>query len=156
MSGIQKGLNDGECDNDNTLDIEMKVDGFSQSPMKGTGSPEKNNLQGKKHSQKYEKLRIDHQNQYLDSDTKDNNIESMWKEIDDALFLPFYSNKTAQEENYQLLYAPSNVFIFLKLFYTLYERILIAQTMVKEKINQDLAEMSVDDKIKYGLCPEDS
>lgn len=80
----------------------------------------------------------------------------MRMEVDDALFLPFYSNKAAEEENYQLLYAPSNVFIFLKLFYTLYERILIAQTMVREKINQDLAEMSVDDKIKYGLCPEDS
>ena len=55
-----------------------------------------------------------------------------------------------------MLYAPSNVFIFLKLFYSLYERVLYAQTLVREKIGQDLAEMSVHDKIKYGICAGDA
>lgn len=83
-------------------------------------------------------------------------LESLWRDADEAMFLPFYKQKPDANESYSLFYAPPNVFIFLKLFYSLYERVLYAQTLIKEKIQQDLAEMSVQDKIKYGICVEDS
>lgn len=72
------------------------------------------------------------------------------------MFLPFHRQGSDSKEGYSLFYAPPNVFIFLKLFYALYERVLYAQTLVKDKIKQDLAEMSVQDKIKYGIIKESS
>lgn len=80
----------------------------------------------------------------------------MREEIEQSLFLPFYKGKSGAQEGYSLFYAPPNVFIFLKLFYSLYERVLIAQTLIKDKINQDLAEMSKQDKVKFGICNDDS
>ena len=72
------------------------------------------------------------------------------------MFLPFHKQSSDSNEGYSLFYAPPTVFIFLKLFYALYERVLYAQTLVKDKIKQDLAEMSVQDKIKYGIIKENS
>jgi hypothetical protein len=45
--------------------------------------------------------------------------------------------------------------MFLKFFYAIYERILKAKDLITEKINQDLAEMSYQDKIAAGICEED-
>jgi hypothetical protein len=49
-------------------------------------------------------------------------------------------------EDYNLLYAPSNIFIFLIFFHSIYERILKAQDLIREKISQDIAEMSLEDQ----------
>ena len=116
-------------------------------------SPEKQSPGLRRFPQKYEKLRIDH---VVREQVNGDNLESLKRDADEAMFLPFYNQKTNPAENYSLLYAPSNVFIFLKLFYSLYERVLYAQTLVREKIGQDLAEMSIHDKIKYGICAGDA
>lgn len=116
-------------------------------------SPEKQSPGLRRFPQKYEKLRIDHA---VHQPPSGDQLEAFKKDAEEAMFLPFYSQKANSAENYSLLYAPSNVFIFLKLFYSLYERVLYAQTLVREKIGQDLAEMSLQDKIKYGICEEDS
>lgn len=65
------------------------------------------------------------------------------KDVEEAMFLPFYKSNNESDEKYSLFYAPPNVFIFLKLLYSLYERVLYAQTLIQEKISQDLAEMSL-------------
>lgn len=123
------------------------------SPQKMSVSPEKQSPGLRRFPQKYEKLRIDYT---VDQHASEDPLKAFKKDADEAMFLPFYSQKADPVENYSLLYAPSNVFIFLKLFYSLYERVLYAQTLVREKINQDLAEMSLQDKIKFGICDEDS
>lgn len=76
------------------------------------------------------------------------------QQAEEALFLPHFQN-SADNDNHSLLYAPSNVFMFLKFFYAIYERILKAKDLISEKINQDLAEMSFQDKVAAGICEED-
>lgn len=44
--------------------------------------------------------------------------------------------------------------MFLKFFYAIYERVLKAKDLIHEKINQDLAEMSFQDKVAAGICHE--
>jgi hypothetical protein len=41
------------------------------------------------------------------------------------------------------MYAPSNMFMFITLFYSLYERILKAKFLISQKIKQDMAEMDM-------------
>ena len=48
-----------------------------------------------------------------------------------------------KKDEYNLLYAPSNMFMFITLFYSLYERILKAKFLISQKIKQDMAEMDV-------------
>ena len=48
--------------------------------------------------------------------------------------------------NYNLLYAPQNVYMFIKFFYGIYERFLKAKDLIYEKLLQDLAEISLSDK----------
>jgi hypothetical protein len=68
------------------------------------------------------------------------------KEVDpsDCLYLPHFPND--KPEDYSLLYAPSNIYIFLTFFHSIYERIMMAKDLVREKINHDIAEMSTEDQ----------
>jgi hypothetical protein len=68
------------------------------------------------------------------------------EEVDPAncLYLPHFPND--KPDDYCLLYAPSNIFIFLTFFHSIYERVLIAKDLIAEKINQDIAEMSPEDQ----------
>ena len=68
--------------------------------------------------------------------------------------MPHFHNPD-KDEGYALLYAPSNVFMFIKFFYAIYERILKGKYLISEKINQDLAEMSFQDKVAAGICEVD-
>lgn len=61
----------------------------------------------------------------------------------DCLYLPHFPNEKAEE--YSLLYAPSNVYIFLTFFHAIYERIIMAQDLIKDKINHDISEMTPDE-----------
>ena len=54
--------------------------------------------------------------------------------------------------NYNLLYAPQNVYLFIKFFYGIYERFLKAKDLIYEKLLQDLAEISLSDKQSAGIC----
>lgn len=83
------------------------------------------------------------------------NVEDEAQQVKEALFLPHFFD-SGNEEGCALLYAPSNVFMFLKFFYAIYERILKAKDLINEKINQDLAEMSFQDKVAAGICEEDA
>ena len=71
----------------------------------------------------------------------------------EALFLPHYrdSRQRADSEGdkapYCLFYGPGNYFMFIKLFFAIYERILKAKDLIAEKIQQDLAEMNHADKV---------
>ena len=58
--------------------------------------------------------------------------------------MPHFPNEKA--DDYCLLYAPSNIYIFLTFFHAIYERVLIAKELVREKINLDIAEMSAEDQ----------
>lgn len=68
------------------------------------------------------------------------------KDIDasDCLYLPHFPSDKA--EDYSLLYAPSNIFIFLTFFHSIYERVLKGKELIMEKIEQDITEMSIDDQ----------
>ena len=48
-------------------------------------------------------------------------------------FVQDKSKPSAQQ--YKLLYSPFNVFIFLIYFYSIYERVIKAQAMVKQKVD---------------------
>ena len=58
------------------------------------------------------------------------------EDLSQSIFIPAYIRKAEEpEENqYRLYYGPSNAFMFLFLFYSVYERILKAQTLVKRKV----------------------
>ena len=45
------------------------------------------------------------------------------------------------------MYAPSNLFMFITVFYSLYERIIKAKSLITQKIKQDMAEMEGADKV---------
>ena len=59
------------------------------------------------------------------------------EQLKQALFLPYH-----KPGEYNLLYAPSNAYMFIKFFHALYERLSYAKILVREKIEADLAEMS--------------
>ena len=71
----------------------------------------------------------------------------------EALFLPHYQDsrqKTDLEGDkapYRLFFGPGNYFMFIKLFFAIYERILKAKDLIAEKIQQDLSEMNHADKV---------
>ena len=79
------------------------------------------------------------------------------KLVSEALFLPHYQDQKSseisngEENNYHLFYGPSNIFMFLKFFYAIYERVLKAKDLILEKIHQDLSEMSHNEKVQAGI-----
>ena len=109
-------------------EIEEKDD---TSQKKSPTSPEKQGSGLKRYPQKYEKMRIEHS---PCPEGTESGQEALWRDAEEAMFLPFFKQQSDAEESYSLFYAPPNVFIFLKLFYSLYERVLYAQTLIKEKI----------------------
>ena len=58
-------------------------------------------------------------------------------DLEKCHFLPHFETSNG----YKLMYAPYNVFMFLKFFYALYERVVMAKQLVKEKVLQDLSEI---------------
>lgn len=62
----------------------------------------------------------------------------------ECLYLPHFPCDKASD--YCLLYAPSNIYVFLTFFHSIYERVLKAQDLIREKISQDIAEMSSQDQ----------
>ena len=62
------------------------------------------------------------------------------------MFLPYH-----KPGEYNLLYAPSNAYMFIKFFHALYERLSYAKILVREKIEADLAEMTLQEKVDLGL-----
>jgi hypothetical protein len=59
--------------------------------------------------------------------------------MNSSIFIPkFVQNKEeTPEDQYKLYYGPSNAFMFITFFYSVYERILKAQQLVKSKVEQD-------------------
>ena len=58
----------------------------------------------------------------------------------DSIFLPHYPED--KKEEYSLIYGPSNMYLFISFFYSIYERILKAKDLVREKVALDIAEMA--------------
>lgn len=52
------------------------------------------------------------------------------------MFIPTYKNG----DKHRLYYCPFNVYAFLVYFYSVYERILKAKELIKEKIQKDFEE----------------
>ena len=46
--------------------------------------------------------------------------------------------------------------MFLRFFYALYERIYYSKQLIIEKVNQDLSEISKENKIKYGIINKET
>ena len=59
--------------------------------------------------------------------------------MNSSIYIPkFVQNKDDEiEDQYKLYYGPSNAFMFITFFYSVYERILKAQQLVKSKVEQD-------------------
>lgn len=53
------------------------------------------------------------------------------KSILSSTFLPKFTPE------YELFYAPLNVYMFLTFFYSIYERVLKAEELVRAKVEQD-------------------
>lgn len=62
-------------------------------------------------------------------------------------FLPHFDAGSG----YKLLFTQYNVFMFLKFFHAIYERILKAKELIVEKVNLDLSEISLADKTAYQI-----
>jgi len=73
-------------------------------------------------------------------------------DISSCLFLPHLKKSDETSAPYSLCYAPQNVYMFIKFFYGIYERVLKAKDLIYEKLLQDLAEMSLAQKQKAGIC----
>ena len=60
-------------------------------------------------------------------------------DMETSIFIPkFVQKKGAEDEdNYRLYYGPSNAFMFITFFYSVYERVLKARQLVKSKVEQD-------------------
>ena len=56
--------------------------------------------------------------------------------LEEAMFIPRFNNGG----DHRLYYCPFNVYAFLVYFYSVYERILKAKELVKEKILKDFEE----------------
>jgi hypothetical protein len=56
--------------------------------------------------------------------------------MEESQFLPQYVQKDDldPEKQYRLLYGPTNIYMFMTFFYSVYERILKAQELVKLKV----------------------
>ena len=52
------------------------------------------------------------------------------------MFIPRFHN----DNNHSLYYCPFDVYAFIVYFYSVYERILKAQELIKEKIQKDFKE----------------
>lgn len=52
---------------------------------------------------------------------------------ENPLFMPYYKS------NYKLLYGTQHHYIFLRYFYTVYERLIKAKDVIEAKVSEDLA-----------------
>jgi len=59
------------------------------------------------------------------------------KRVRSSLFVPPFVDR--KKNPYKLFYGPSNSYIFLTYFYSVYERLLKARFLIKKKIDQDFA-----------------
>ena len=58
-------------------------------------------------------------------------------DMETSIFIPKFVQKKEAEDNYRLYYGPSNAFMFITFFYSVYERVLKARQLVKSKVEQD-------------------
>lgn len=65
--------------------------------------------------------------------------EPIDSDIANCPFIPKYihDKNLPQDQQYQLYFGPANVFMFLTFFYSVYERVLKAQQLVRSKVEQD-------------------
>jgi histone deacetylase complex regulatory component SIN3 len=56
----------------------------------------------------------------------------------------------------KLFFTPSNIFMFIKFFFSIYERILKAKELVREKVEADISELNFNEKIDLGIIDKDS
>ena len=80
---------------------------------------------------------------------KDLKVKNEDLNLEESLFVPHF------KKGYSLLYAPSNIFMFIKFFYALYERILKAKDLIIDKILEDLQEMNASDRAKTGISDQE-
>lgn len=79
-----------------------------------------------------------------------NNYKSMnCEESSQSLFIPYY------QKGYRLLYAPNTIFMFMKFFYAIYERVLKAKDLIVEKILEDLLEMNPHQRSNIQITNDD-
>mmetsp|Transcript_28671 Transcript_28671/g.43292 ORF Transcript_28671/g.43292 Transcript_28671/m.43292 type:complete len:145 (+) Transcript_28671:3777-4211(+) len=74
--------------------------------------------------------------------------------VKEALFLPHMDDASAKNGTC-LLYCPLNILMFLKYFYAVYERVMKAKDLIREKIQSDLADMSKEEKMALGIAAAD-
>ena len=69
----------------------------------------------------------------LFDDVKTAETNDILQDIETSIFIPKFVQKkdVADEDNYRLYYGPSNAFMFITFFYSVYERILKARQLVK-------------------------
>lgn len=62
---------------------------------------------------------------------------SLEKEIEESLFVPRWDQSG---KNYKLYFGPTNLYMFLMYFYSVYERVLKAYDLIEAKIDKDFRE----------------
>jgi hypothetical protein len=85
---------------------------------------------------------------------KNNQRKAESKIVRETMFLPHFDGSKPSQNH--LFYGPSNIFMFIKFFFAIYERVLKARDLILEKINQDLSEMSSTEKVKAGIINPDT
>ena len=67
-----------------------------------------------------------------------------------------FNEEDGEGDHYQLFYGPGYIFMFIKFFYAIYERVLKAKDLILEKIHQDLSEMSHNEKVQAGISDQET
>lgn len=67
------------------------------------------------------------------------------RDVSEHMFVPH------QAEGYSVYYAPQSVFMFIKFFYAIYERVVQAKALIADKIKTDLSEMPLNEKVQAGI-----
>jgi histone deacetylase complex regulatory component SIN3 len=71
-----------------------------------------------------------------------------------TLFLPHYD--PVKRPDTKLFFAPTSIYMFLMFFFSIYERVLKARELVREKVKQDIAELNLNEKVELGIIDSGS
>ena len=125
----------------------------SDDLINGATSPKLSKSKSKILEEKYRQMMLVSDkmgnNEFNGYQNKSPDLETIKKDMNESIFIPHFnlipSTKESKDESgakkpyehrYKLYYGPLNVFMFITYFYSVYERVLKAQELVKNKVSK--------------------
>ena len=129
-----------------SLDLSAPDSAVKDKALSPSGRNEKDFSDNESEKSSSEMLREKVQDQYKELQVKSNQAtDRETLQVDDLPFMPHFTS------GYKLLYAPYNIFMFFKYFYAMYERIVMAKQLIREKVTQDMSELPMPEKQRLNL-----